>query len=194
MVVEALQEEYVAQGGDGGRVPRTWVVLGPRWHVPCDPTPHLERQPTAAHSTHKKRNTDYIKRSLRLSQLDTTLSFCECLLLWRNSTIWLMVTLFQQGFHKSLFCSCSYNEACENIELVPTQNGKQGKGKERKYLLKYTKTTQCTSKRKRCNGNDLGTMISIKLHAHVTSKLQRYWTFSSLPQNDPPLFSVAKKL
>lgn len=57
-----------------------------------------------------------------------------------------MVTLFQQGFHKSLFCSCSYNEACENIELVPTQNGKQGKGKERKYLSKYTK--QCSALQK----------------------------------------------
>lgn len=64
----ALLWEYVDQGGDGGRVPRTWVALGPRWHVCRDPTPHLERQPTAAHSTHKKRNTNYIKRYLSLLQ------------------------------------------------------------------------------------------------------------------------------
>lgn len=72
----AIQEEYVDQGGDGGRVPRTWVALGPRWHVCRDPTPHLERQPTAAHSTHKKRNTNYIKRYLCLLQLYSTKSIC----------------------------------------------------------------------------------------------------------------------
>lgn len=74
-VVGALQGGYVVRGGDGGRVPRTWVVLGPRWHVCRDPTPHLERQPTAAHSTHKKRNSNYIKRYL---------AFLSCMT-WTNT-------------------------------------------------------------------------------------------------------------
>lgn len=77
----------------------------------------------------------------------------------KSWTIFPMVTVFPLCFHKSLFSSCSYNEAWKNVELVPALNGKkQGKGKEGKFVWKYMKKTHCIAKRTRCNDNDTITL------------------------------------